>query len=183
MIVNTQTLLCRLLLTVAILITGCTTTYEPRDPVGEKFPDVRAEVLTGDQVHIPGVFKDQSVLLLVGYIQDSQFDIDRWLLALKQLKTPINIAEIPAIQGVFPRMISSKINEGMKSGIPEEDWKIVFTVYNDAEKIAGFLGNTKPRNTRVALIDKDGIVRWFHDRGFSSDKAIELDKIVRENNL
>ena len=68
----------------------------------------------------------------------------------------------------------------MRNGIPEEDWGIVITVYKDAEKIARFLGNNNPRNVRAVLLDKAGEVRWFHDRGFSADKAIELDTLVRQ---
>lgn len=169
-----------LILVVALFVAGCTTSYPARSPLGEQFPSVRAEVLTGEEVEIPQFFHGKDALLLVGFIQDTQFDIDRWLLALKQLKTPIVVAEIPTIQGLFPRMISTKINQGMRDGIPEEDWQIVFTVYKDAKKITKFVGNTKPRNVRVMLIDKNGVVRWFHDRGFSPDKAIELDTLIRE---
>ena len=170
-----------LILAIALFASGCTTTYPARSPLGERFPSVRAMVLNGEEVEIPHFFKGKDTLLLIGFIQDTQFDIDRWLLALKQLRTPVVVAEIPAIQGLFPRMISTKINQGMKEGIPQEDWQIVFTVYKDADKIAQFVGNTKPRNVRVVLIDKDGVVRWFHDRGFSSDRAIELDKLIRES--
>lgn len=170
-----------LLMLISLSFSGCYKTFEPRNPLGEAFPNVNARILTGDEVVIPEFFEEKPVLLLIGYIQDSQFDVDRWLLALKQLNTTINIAEIPAIQGFFPRMISSKIDNGMRNGIPEEDWKIVFTVYKDAEKIAEFLGNTKPRNVRVVLLDGEGEVRWFHDRGFSADKAIELDQFIRDN--
>ncbi len=170
-----------LILAVVLFVTGCTTSYPARSPLGEQFPSVRAKVLTGEEVEIPQFFHGKDALLLVGFIQDTQFDIDRWLLALKQLKTPIVVAEIPTIQGLFPRIISTTINQGMRNGIPEEDWQIVFTVYKDAEKITKFVGNTKPRNVRAILIDKNGVVRWFHDRGFSADRAIELDTLVRES--
>ena len=163
-----------------LFCSGCTTSFESQNPLGQTFPSARARILTDEQVIIPDAFKKKPALLLVGYVQDSQFDIDRWILALKQLMTPINIAEIPTIQGFFPRIISNQINSGMRSGIPEGDWKIVFTVYEDAMKIAKFLGNTKPRNARVVLLDSEGKVQWFHDQGFSADRAIELDKLIRE---
>lgn len=83
-------------------------------------------------------------------------------------------------RGLFPRLISNQIDSGIRSGIPEEDWKIVFTVYKDSKKIAGILGNAKPRNVRAVLVEGSGTVRWFHDREFSADKALELDKLVRE---
>ncbi len=164
----------------ALLLSGCTAAHPSRIPLGEPFPHVQATVLGGEEVEIPSLFQGKQILLLVGFVQEAQFDVDRWVLALKQLKTPVAIAEIPAIQGLFPRVISGTINQGMKDGIPEEDWRIVFTVYKDSEKIAKFVGNSKPRNVRVVLLDKAGIVRWFHDRGFSADRAIELDKLARE---
>ena len=161
-------------------IFACTKTYQSQDPKGLVFPKVQATSLTKKEVIIPDFFKGKPILLLVGYIQDSQFDIDRWILGLKQLKTPIEIAEIPTIQGFFPRMIQGTIDDGMRSGIPEEDWKIVFTVYQDAEKIIKFLGNTRPLNARIVLIDESGVVDWFYDKGFSSDRAIELDGFIRK---
>jgi len=165
---------------IALFCTGCSKTFETQDPLKQAFPSVRARILTDEQVIIPEFFKKKPTLLLVGYVQDTQFDIDRWILALKQLSTPINIAEIPAIRGFFPRMISSQINSGMRDGIPQEDWKIVFTVYADAEEVAKFFGNSKPRNARVVLLDNEGRVQWFHDQGFSADRAIELDNFIRE---
>ena len=169
-----------LILLASLSATGCTPTFMPDNPVSKKFPSVQATALTGEVVELPTFFNNSDILVLVGYVQDSQFDIDRWLLGLKQLKTPVAIAEVPTIQGFFPRIISNSINQGMKNGIPEEDWKLVFTVYKDAEKIAEFLGNTKPRNARIVLIDESGIVRWFHDRGYSADKVLELDALVRK---
>ena len=171
------------LLTVMFLAVGCSKTFEAKDPIGAVFPNVRAKSLAGNSVMLPAFFDSRPVLLLIGYVQDSQFDIDRWLLAIKQLQTPIEVAELPTIQGLFPRLIAGRIDQGMRNGIPEEDWKIVFTVYKDAEQIAKFLGNSRPRNARVVLLDYGGKVIWFHDRGFSADKALELDKAVREQDI
>ena len=162
-----------------LLESGCTRNYEQQDPVGLYFPSVKAKALTGEEIRLPDHFRGKLTLLLIGYIQDSQFDVDRWILGLKQLETPVSIAEIPTIQGLFPRMISSKIDKGMRDGIPKEDWGIVFTVYKDANKIAQFLGTTKPLNVRSVLIDEEGKILWFHDKGYSADKAIELNKYIR----
>jgi hypothetical protein len=32
---------------------------------------------------------------------------------------------------------------------------------------------------RVLLLDREGRVRWFHDRGFSAGKLIELERATR----
>ncbi|HEU4703670.1 MAG TPA: hypothetical protein VFS37_14400, partial [Conexibacter sp.] len=70
---------------------------------------------------------------------------------------------------------------GMRSGIPSEDWASVVTVYNsDAERLVQFTGNASPRNIRVLLLDAAGRVLWFHDRGFSAGKLIELQRAVSQ---
>jgi hypothetical protein len=168
------------LIVLGFSLVACSKTFERREPVGQSFPRVKATGLTGEEVTIPDLFRDNLVVLFVGYVQDAQFDVDRWLLGLKQLETPVEVAEIPTIQGFVPGLFASRIDQGMRNGIPEEEWKIVFTVYKDASEIARFFGNEKPRNVRVALLDQAGKVLWFHDRGFSADRAIELDKLIRE---
>ena len=164
-----------------LLLSSCSQSFKGTVSSGDRFPTVDARSLAGEEVSIPEVFAEAGdTLLLVGFVQDSQFDIDRWILGLKQLKTPVVIAEIPAAVGFVPRLLSEKIDQGMRDGIPEEDWSIVFTVYDDAEKIASFLGNEKPRNARAVLIDSAGEILWTHDRGYSADKVLELDNLIRK---
>ena len=59
------------------------------------------------------------------------------------------------------------IDSGMRSGIPEEDWAAVVTVYEEADKLAAFTGNEAGRNGRVLLLDGEGQVVFYHDRGYS----------------
>jgi len=104
---------------------------------------------------------------LIGYRQNAQFDIDRWLIGLDMTQTKVNVFEIPAIQGFFPGLFSNQIDEGMRRGIPDELWSIVITVYKDGDTIQQFTGNEKPNNARVVLLDEAGKVIHFYDRGFS----------------
>lgn len=164
------------------LLMGCSRTVERRSPLGERFPTLAGTRLTDEPVIIPGDFAGKPVLLLIGYVQDAQFDIDRWLLGLAQVGTPVQVLEVPTIRGWVPRIISGWIDSGMRSGIPEEDWRIVATVYRDAPKIVEFLGNDQPLNGRIVLLDAEGLVNWIHDRGYSAAKLLELDDRVRELN-
>lgn len=151
---------------------SCGSTRTNRDPLGERLPAVRGETLGGEATTLPLA---EPTLLLVGYAQDAQFDADRWLIGLLQAPPPVTILEVPAVAGLFPRMISGKIDAGMRSGIPGEDWESVVTVYGpDADQLVELTGNEAPRNIRVLLLDADGRVRWFHDRGFSASKLLEL---------
>ena len=155
-------------------VTGCSTSYTNQSVTGNKFPSVVGQNLEKNKVSIPSDFKSDFTLLLVGYKQDSQFDIDRWLIALDMTETRVDVYEMPTIQGLFPRMFSTMINNGMRKGIPKELWKGVITVYEDGDKVQAFTGNEKPNNARVLLLDINGVVLYFYDDGFSVSALKEL---------
>ena len=163
-----------LLLFISFTFFGCATTYTNKNPLGEKFPSVSGESLEKEEIKMPEYFKDSKVILLLGYKQDSQFDIDRWLIGLDQTNTTLKTYEIPTIQGLFPRMFSTFIDEGMRRGIPKELWGGVITVYSDGAELQEFTGNENPNNARVLLLDEDGKVIYFFDRGFSVFALNEL---------
>lgn len=155
---------------------ACTSTVENRDPMGEMFPAVIGKSLEDQEMRLP--LSEPSVLLL-GYVQDAQFDADRWLIGLLQLAPDVRIFEVPTLVGFFPFLFENTIDGGMRKGIPEEDWKSVVTIYgDDADKVLEFTGNERPRNMRVLLLDSNGNVAWFHDRGFSAGKMLELNEAI-----
>lgn len=160
---------------------GCATRYPARSPLGESFPRVEARSLAGDPVQLPPA---QPCVLLVGYVQKAQFDLDRWLLGLLQADLGLRIYEVPTIPGLLASGASGWIDDGMRSGIPQEDWKSVVTVYGSkAEPIAKLTGNEATRNGRVLLLDAEGRVQWMHDRGYSASKLLELAARARELGL
>lgn len=155
-----------LALAAAFCCTACNSTWPRRDPTGERFPTVSGTSLAEQPIELPTAGAGEPLLLLVGYVQDAQFDLDRWLLGLDQLGWRTRTFEVPTIPGMLPRMFGGMIDDGMRSGIPEEDWASVVTVYGDAEQLARFTG-TEGRNARILLLDREGTVAWFHDRGYS----------------
>jgi hypothetical protein len=164
-----------LLLPFLFMTAACSTTWPRRDPVGERLPSVSGTSLRGDAVTLPDSFAGAPLLLLIGYDQDAQFDLDRWLLALDQIGWRTKALEVPTLPGLFPRLLSGTIDGGMRRGIPTEDWASVVTVYGDAAKIAAFTGNEDGLTGRVLLLDAAGTVVFAHDRGFSvgSLKALQ----------
>ena len=147
-------------------------------PVGKAFPSIVTTSLAGDQVTLPTDYLNRPTVFLIAYKQEAQFDIDRWILGLLQLETPANIIEIPTMLGVAPRIISNMIEDGMRRGIPEINWGSVVTVYSNADQIVELIGNQHPHNAQVILLDRQGKVRWFHNRGYSPALALELDALV-----
>ncbi|MEC7582885.1 MAG: hypothetical protein VYE77_01090 [Planctomycetota bacterium] len=149
-----------------------------RDPTGEMFPTVRGTSLDDIDYELPEHFRGEPVLLLVGYRQNTQFDLDRWLLGLLQAEVEVATFEVPTIPGLTARLASGYIDNGMRSGIPSEDWGSVITVYADANAIVNLTGNENPRNGRILLLDKEGRVVWFWDQGYSARRVLDLKRAV-----
>lgn len=163
-----------ILLLSLLFLTACSTQYPNQQPVGKQFPSITGQSLEQQQFRIPQDFSGRSILLLIGYKQDSQFDIDRWLIGLDMTQTRIDAIELPTIQGMFPRMFKTQIDNGMRAGIPKELWKGVITVYQDGDRVQAFTGNQNPNNARVVLLDGQGKIIYFYDRGFSVDALNKL---------
>jgi hypothetical protein len=162
------------------LLTACSTHYPNQNIEGQNFPAIQGESLEKNSVSIPNDFLGKPALLLIGYKQNSQFDIDRWLIALDMTETVVDAYEIPTIQGMFPKMFSTFIDNGMRAGIPKPLWKGVITVYDDGEKIQEYTGNHNPNNTRVVLLDKNGRVVYFYDAGFAVSALNDLRDVLTE---
>ena len=168
-----------LIAVLALSLGACSNPVPNRDPTGEPFPAVAGESLAGDAVELPAALAGQPAILLIGYLQEAQFDIDRWLMGLIQAGTAVPILELPTIPGLAPTIASEWIDDGMRSGIPEEDWAVVITLYGSAAKpVAALTGTENGRLARVILLDANGNVAWFHDRGYSAAKALELAELA-----
>lgn len=159
---------CLLLSITAALLGACSSTWPRRDPTGEVFPDVAGTSLAGPVVRFPEVGRGAPLLLLVGYEQESQFDLDRWIQALDMAGVKVRTFELPTLPGMVPRLLSGVIDGGMRRGIPAEDWLAVVTLYEDAAEVAAFTGNADGLPGRVLLLDAAGKVVFFHDRGYSA---------------
>lgn len=166
---------------VVALASGCSSPIkvDPASVIGKTFPTVRGETLEKQPRTLPADLAGKPALLFVGYKQSTQFDIDRWMVGLLQLKTPVAFYEVPTIAGMVPGLFANQIDEGMRGGIPKELWAGVITVYGDAEAIEAFTGTENPMPARVILLDAAGKVLWFHDRGFSPVLLQELDAKIR----
>ncbi len=165
-----------------VLLTGaCSTTYPNRNPIGEAFPEATGATLEDESITLPTAYEDAPALYMVGYVQATQFDLDRWAIGLTQVKFPCRIVEVPTIPNAMASMFKGTIDNGMRSGIPREDWVSVVTLYGDeAKPVVEFTGNENPRNGRIMLIDSDGVVRWFWDQGFSAKRLMELNTMADE---
>ncbi|MCC6669597.1 MAG: hypothetical protein IT458_00935 [Planctomycetes bacterium] len=150
-------------------LSACSTSYPHAgtEILGKSFPRVRGASLDGKEYVLPDAFAGAPVLLLIGYEQDTQFDLDRWLLGLQQAGVQVRTHELPTIPGLVPGLFAGRIDAGMRSGIPKEDWPAVITIYRDGADVARFTGNENRLPGRIVLLDAQGRVAFFHDRGYS----------------
>jgi len=165
---------------IILLMTGCTTQYPNKSITGLSFPSVSGQTLDKNNIVIPSDFSGKTTLLLMGFKHKSQFDIDRWYIGLNMSNTAVDVYEIPAIQGTIPRVFSTVFDNSMREGIPENLWKGVITIYEDGEIIQAFTGNVIPKNARVVLLNKNGKILYFYDKGFSIDALTQLRSILAE---
>lgn len=162
---TTNAFVCSLAL---VFLAGCGSALPNRSPVGELFPSVQGKSLAGEQTSIPEAFKGKKVILVLAYKQDAQFDIDRWGIGFftSELSLP-PVYEIPTISGLIPSVFKENIDQGMRKGIPKESWKEVITVYgSDGGTLKSWTGTENPNNARIVLLNEEGRVLWFHDRGY-----------------
>jgi uncharacterized protein YcfL len=161
-----------------LLLSGCSSQYQNQSLVGQQFIRVSGESLSQENIVIPDDFKSANTLLLIGYKQDSQFDIDRWLIGLDMSGVTIPTYELPTIAGLAPRMFSPLIDSGMRKGIPKELWGGVITIYKQGDAVQQFTGNENPNNARVVLINDQGKILYFYDRGFSVSALNDLTSLT-----
>jgi len=168
-----------LFLPAVLIAPSCSSTYPNRNPEGEPFPAVVGESLEEVRTEMPGAFAGEPVVLLVGYKQNTQFDIDRWAMGLIQAGVGTRLVEIPTIPSLTASWASGWIDDGMRSGIPEEDWGAVVTIYGSAAKpIAKLTGTENGRNARILVLDATGRIAWFDDQGFSVAKAMQVAELL-----
>ena len=161
------------------LLSGCASyRYPSQVELDKPLITATGKTLDGTAMTIPADLLGQPALLIFGYVHKSQFDIDRWLIGLDMTKVNIAIYELPAIKSPIAGLFSNRFDDSMRDGIPKELWSDVITVYTDGDKIQRYTGNIVPKNARVLLIDKTGIVKHFYDRGFSVDALNQLNASI-----
>lgn len=78
------------------------------------------------------------------------------------------------------RMFKTQIDSGMRAGIPRELWKGAITAYRHGDLVQVFTGNQGPDSARVVLLDRQGNIILFHDRGFPVNALNKLREALED---
>ena len=141
--------------------------------IGDVFPRLEGEFLTGKKAVLPDAAKGQVALVMMGFTYDSRFAVERWAEAVKPAFTERGGAtfyEVPVLGGMA-RMAKWFIDSGMRRGTPKELHENVITVWGSVDRWKSLMGFTKAAedDAYLALIDADGRVRWLHHGPFAQD--------------
>ena len=142
--------------------------------VGDLFPRLEAEFLSGRKAVLPDASKGKTALVLMGFTYDSRFAVEKWAARFNDVygKTEgVTFFEVPVIGGMG-RLASWFIDSGMRRGTPRELHENVITVYGNVDRWKTVMGFTPSgeNDAYLALLDVDGRVTW-RARGPLQDEA------------
>jgi len=146
--------------------------------VGDPFPRLEAEFLTGRKAVLPDAAAGKSALVMMGFTYDSRFAVEKWAEHLRRelgANDTFTFFEVPVIGGMG-RMAKWFIDSGMRKGTPKELHENVITVYGGADRWKKAMGFSKADKDAayLALLGPDGRVRWLHRGGFSDEAMTAL---------
>jgi hypothetical protein len=152
--------------------------------VGDAFPRLDAEFLTGRKAVLPDAAAGRSALVMMGFTYDSRFEVEKWAEHLRRefaANDAFTFYEVPVIGGMG-RLAKWFIDSGMRKGTPKELHENVITVYGaDRWKKAMGFSKSFEDAAYLALLGPDGRVRWLHTGGFSEGAMAALKAAMSED--
>lgn len=150
--------------------------------VGDPFPPLNGEFLTGRSVTLPSAGQDRVALILVGFTYASRHPVGAWGDWFREaVGTPpgVTFFEVPMIGGLA-KLGRWFIDSGMRKGTPKALHEHVITVYSKTGDWKKRLGHSQANEDDAFLIvlDRDGIVRWLHHGPFEPTRAGELASML-----
>jgi hypothetical protein len=146
--------------------------------VGDAFPRLEAEFLTGRKAVLPDAAAGKSALILMGFTYDSRHDVEAWVEHMGSELGPndrVTYFQVPVIGGMG-RMAKWFIDSGMRKGTPKALHENVITVYGGADRWKKAMGFTKAheKSAYLALLGPDGRIQWMHHGGCTEEALGEL---------
>ena len=146
----------------------------------KKFPRLEAETLSGDKLIFPEATKGKYAFILVAFKRQTQGEVDSWLNPFIEEfgnSESVTFYEIPMISGSW-KLISSWIDSGMRSGIPEFKHDHVATYYGSLDKYYKHFDVEDTGTVYVFFLDKEGNIIYNTSGPANNDKFNELKSIV-----
>ncbi len=162
------------------LALGAMALSESRQPpitpvaVGDVFPRLEGEFLSGKKAILPDAAKGHVALVLMGFTYDSRFAVEQWAEHVRPAFAKTGTStfyEVPVLGGMA-RMAKWFIDSGMRRGTPKELHENVITVWGGVGRWKTLMNfsNAAKDDAYVALLDAEGRVRWLHHGPYAADR-------------
>jgi hypothetical protein len=147
---------------------------------GARLPGVTGKDLNGKAWKAPADFPGSRTLLILGYEEAQQKDIDTWTagLGLTQRENKLPWVEMPVIDepGVIMRWI---IDTGMQRGIPDKEVRShVWTVYTNRSEFLKSCGIESVNVIHVLVVTREGEVLALESGGYAEQAGRRLLAVI-----
>jgi len=150
---------------------------EPR-----RFPQVQADDLNGRELLLPQDFGGARNLVLIGFRQSQQADMDTWLARMPRfqaLEPGLRWFECP-IAPLSMRLMKPFIDGGMRAGVPDPAMRArTITLFVDKPAFRATLGLASEDRIHLLLLDREGRVLWSTSGPYNAAKAQSLETALR----
>ena len=144
--------------------------------VGDVFPRLEGDFLSGRKAVLPDAAKGKLALVLMGFTYESRFAVEAWAEHVRPAFAARDAAtffEVPVLGGMA-RMGKWFIDSGMRRGTPKELHENVITVWGGVDRWKALTGFSKRAedDAYLTLIGQDGHILWLH-HGPHSQEAFD----------
>jgi hypothetical protein len=152
--------------------------------VGDAFPPVEGEFLTGRTAALPAAASGRLAVLLMGFTYASRQPVEEWGAWFRKTNganPDVTFFEMPMIGGIA-RLGRWFIDSGMRRGTPADLHEHVITVYSKTGDWKTRLGvsDANDRDAFVIVLDREGVIRWLYHGAFTEARAQEVADLLAQ---
>jgi hypothetical protein len=150
--------------------------------VGDPFPRLEGEFLSGRKAILPDAASGKFALVLLGFTYQSRFSVESWAEHVRPAfvqRSNATFFEVPVLGGLA-RLGKWFIDSGMRSGTPKDLHENVIIVWGDVDRWKALMNVTDAAqdDAYLALIDPKGRVVWLYHGGHTDAAFAAMMNIV-----
>jgi hypothetical protein len=152
--------------------------------VGDMFPRLEGEFLTGRKAILPDAASGRFALVLMGFTYQSRFSVESWAEHVRPAfaqRGHATFYEVPVLGGLA-RLGKWFIDSGMRSGTPKDLHENVITLWGDVDRWKALMNfsDAAQDDGYLTLIDQKGRVLWLYRGSYTADAFDAMLKLTRE---
>jgi hypothetical protein len=147
----------------ALLFSGISWCADP-------FPLIECENLLGKKVVLPELARGRPAVLVIGFTHASHAQTKVWS---ARLEPEFVVYSVAVLQDV-PRLVRGMAVSGIKKDVPQERRDRFLLVFRGEPELKASVGFERRDDAYLALIDRDGLIRWQFHGAFNESSLREL---------